>query len=290
MFLLRQQAELMRQHTQVIADSLVHLLKTCPDAVTARKELLVATRHMMSTNFRDVFRSKLDDVLDARVFVGSGRACTESLRPLGYTILAELVHHTRKTLTPHQLSKVGVALSSYSLHYELLLLNSDTQLPPVSAGSSPSRTCVQRFETCLFPQAVYTFTTITFDATLPVAVHTTCIRLLLNLVECIYPLARSTSADAGAKIKGRQLLSRILECLVTKVKHLKLQVRSSEGCVDVHVGACWDDCRRACLLLKLMPVYLLLKCCLRAAVCILIFSLLPLTADVPFTGYMAALL
>jgi hypothetical protein len=106
MFLLRQQPELMRPHTQVIADSLVHLLKTCPDAVTARKELLVATRHMMSTSFRDVFRSKLDDVLDARVFVGSGRACAESLRPLGYTILAELVHHTRKTLTPTQLSKV----------------------------------------------------------------------------------------------------------------------------------------------------------------------------------------
>ncbi len=103
-------------------------------------------------------------------------------------------------------------------------------------------------------QAVYTFSTITFDATLPVAVHTTCIRLLLNLVECIYPLARSTTADVGAKIKGRQLLSRILECLVTKVKHLKLQVckisrgqNSMGGCLDIQGGAVNDlKCLRCC--------------------------------------------
>ena len=73
-------------------------------------------------------------------------------------------------------------------------------------------------------KAVYMFTTITFDTSLPVAVHTTCIRLLLNLVECIYPLARSQLVDAATKAKGRQLLTRILECLITKVKHLKVQV------------------------------------------------------------------
>ena len=49
----------------------------------------------------------MDDMLEPRLFLGTGRACAESLRPLAYTILAEFVHHTRKTLPLHQLSKVS---------------------------------------------------------------------------------------------------------------------------------------------------------------------------------------
>ena len=37
---------------QQVADALVHLLRTCPDTVSLRKEMLVATRHMLSASFR----------------------------------------------------------------------------------------------------------------------------------------------------------------------------------------------------------------------------------------------
>eukprot|EP00798_Chlamydomonas_sp_ICE-L_P011537 gene11537-34249_t len=172
MFLLRHHPEVMRPHSQVTADSLVQLLKSCPDSVPARKELLLAMRHMMNTH-RDVFRTKLDDMLDdSHILLGSGRACVEALRPLGCTILAELLHSMRKTLSVQQLCKVcGRGILS----------------------------------------------------SLPVAVHSTCVRLLINLVEIIHPMARSINLDGSSKCKVRQLLTHVLEILLTKVKHLKGQ-------------------------------------------------------------------
>lgn len=38
----------------------------------------------------------------ARVLVGTGRACFESLRPLAYSLLAEIVHHVRGDLSLSQ--------------------------------------------------------------------------------------------------------------------------------------------------------------------------------------------
>ena len=37
-----------------------------------------------------------------RVLVGTGRACFETLRPLAYSLLAELVHHVRGDLSLSQ--------------------------------------------------------------------------------------------------------------------------------------------------------------------------------------------
>ena len=40
-----------------------------------------------------------------RVLVGSGRACFETLRPLAYSLLAELIHHVRLELTSTMVRK-----------------------------------------------------------------------------------------------------------------------------------------------------------------------------------------
>ena len=40
-----------------------------------------------------------------RVLVGSGRACFETLRPLAYSLLAELIHHVRLELTSTMVTK-----------------------------------------------------------------------------------------------------------------------------------------------------------------------------------------
>lgn len=37
-----------------------------------------------------------------RVLVGTGRACFETLRPLAYSLLAEIVHHVRANLSLSQ--------------------------------------------------------------------------------------------------------------------------------------------------------------------------------------------
>jgi prolipoprotein diacylglyceryltransferase len=43
---------------------------------------------------------KLNSLLGPfRVLVGTGRACFETLRPLAYSLLAEIVHHVRGDLS-----------------------------------------------------------------------------------------------------------------------------------------------------------------------------------------------
>lgn len=119
------------------------------------QELLVATRHVLATDFRRGFFSQIDTLLDeryvsfyfreedvgtvdqssmckplstslastwdyfgltlfydSRVLVGTGRACYETLRPLAYSLLAELIHHVRLDLTLTQV----VFLSAFSMH------------------------------------------------------------------------------------------------------------------------------------------------------------------------------
>ena len=49
--------------------------------------------------------------LSCRVLVGTGRACYETLRPLAYSLLAELIHHVRLDLSlPQVLSEPSASL------------------------------------------------------------------------------------------------------------------------------------------------------------------------------------
>ena len=89
-----------------VSSALVRGLQTCPDIVNMRKELLVATRHALTTTLRGCFYSKLDVLMDETVLVGRGKLCQAELRPLAFSMLAELVHHVRQELTIAQLSRV----------------------------------------------------------------------------------------------------------------------------------------------------------------------------------------
>ena len=85
----------------------------------ARAQLLVATRHILATDFRTGFFAQKDILLDENVLVGEGRtgtharswseqpsatltplpcAALQTLRPFAYHFLAELVHHVRLDL------------------------------------------------------------------------------------------------------------------------------------------------------------------------------------------------
>jgi transformation/transcription domain-associated protein len=120
-YLLRGYAEAILPHQEAISSSIVELLKSCPDNVAVRKELLVATRHVLSAqDFRRGFYAHLDTLLDDDVLVGTGRACYDALRPLAYSFLAELVHHMRLELSLVQIRR-AVYMFSRNVH--------DTSLP-----------------------------------------------------------------------------------------------------------------------------------------------------------------
>jgi transformation/transcription domain-associated protein len=114
-YLLQRFAEEIRVHQDTIAGSVVGLLKTCPDSVAIRKELLVATRNYLVTDFRKGFYKYVPMLLDEKVLVGKGRACYAMLRPQAYSLLAELIHHVRMDLTHAQLGHV-IYLFSRNLH------------------------------------------------------------------------------------------------------------------------------------------------------------------------------
>ncbi|KAN0059794.1 transcription-associated protein 1 [Thecaphora frezii] len=115
-YVLRGSAPVMRPFAHVLPEISVRLLKDCPpEASATRKELLVATRHVLSTEYRADFVGQVDTLLDERVLIGTGITSHETQRPLAISMLADLVHHVRQELTPQQLVRV-VHIHSQILH------------------------------------------------------------------------------------------------------------------------------------------------------------------------------
>jgi len=106
-------AYLLRGYSQQLTDFLptlpnivVRLLQDCPrEKSGARKELLVAIRHIINFNFRKIFLSTIDQLLDERTLIGDGLTVYENMRPLAYSMLADLIHHVREALSPAQIRK-----------------------------------------------------------------------------------------------------------------------------------------------------------------------------------------
>jgi transformation/transcription domain-associated protein len=173
-YLLRGYSEAIQPHQESISQSIVELLKTCPDNVSTRKELLVATRHVLSAQeFRRGFYTHIDTLLDEAVLVGTGRACFDSLRPLAYSFLAELVHHMRLELSLPQIRRT-----------------------------------------------VYMFSRNVQDASLPLSIQMTCVRLMHHLVESIFRRRNDPSQAADARAN----LIRILDATVSKFRTIRPQV------------------------------------------------------------------
>ncbi|KAL6498032.1 hypothetical protein OROGR_028429 [Orobanche gracilis] len=169
-YLLKSFADYIKQHEESICKSIVNLLVTCSDSVSIRKELLVALKHVLGTDFKRGLFPLIDTLLDERVLVGTGRACFETLRPLAYSLLAEIVHHVRGDLSLSQLSRI-----------------------------------------------IYLFSSNMHDASLSLSIHTTCARLMLNLVEPIF----EKGVDQVSMDEARTLLGRILDAFVGKFNTFK---------------------------------------------------------------------
>jgi transformation/transcription domain-associated protein len=105
-YLLRVYAQQLTEFLPTLPDIVVRLLKDCPREKSAsRKELLVAIRHIINFNFRKIFLKKIDELLDEKTLIGDGLTVYETMRPLAYSMLADLIHHVRDQLDPHQIRK-----------------------------------------------------------------------------------------------------------------------------------------------------------------------------------------
>jgi transformation/transcription domain-associated protein len=131
-YLLRGFADQMKPYEDRIATNVVSLMTSCPrESIGTRKELMVATRHILATDFRKGFFRHVDSLLDERILMGSHRHSDQTIiRPLGYSTLADLVLHVRSMLTLKQLSKV-VCMFSRVLHDSSMKLPVSIQLTAV---------------------------------------------------------------------------------------------------------------------------------------------------------------
>ena len=115
-YILRSYTTLLRPYQNQIPDFVLRLLRECPaESSATRKELLVATRHILSTDFRTSFVPKIDLLLNEKVLVGTGVTAHDTLRPLAYSMLADLIHHIRAELSASQLSRT-IYIYSRNLH------------------------------------------------------------------------------------------------------------------------------------------------------------------------------
>lgn len=109
----------MRPHRDALADSVVSLMKHCPrDVLSTRREMLLAAKQIIATEFRKGFFRHIDVMMDERIIAGGGErysAADQSLRPMGYSVVADLIQHARNAMTPAQLGR-AVRLYTHVLH------------------------------------------------------------------------------------------------------------------------------------------------------------------------------
>ena len=73
-YLLRGYSDEIKPYEERLAANVVALMSTCPrESISTRKELLVATRHLLNSDFRTGFFGHVDKLLDERVLIGSSQ-------------------------------------------------------------------------------------------------------------------------------------------------------------------------------------------------------------------------
>ena len=115
---------------------ILSLLSGCPPEVAGtRKEMLIAARHILSTELKIKFVPHMEQLFNEvcktctrrkvifqqmdekvtilfilqNVLLGKGWTVHESLRPLAYSTLADLVHHVRQHLPHADLARAAQA-------------------------------------------------------------------------------------------------------------------------------------------------------------------------------------
>lgn len=115
-------SDFLQNYVGFIPDLIIRLLQDCPSELSsARKELLHATRHILSTNYKRLFLPKLDYLFDEDVLIGSGFTTHETLRPLAYSTVADFIHNVRAELQLGDIEKTIQLYTGYLLDQSLAL-------------------------------------------------------------------------------------------------------------------------------------------------------------------------
>jgi len=119
-YIIRIYQETVAQQAALMVKGILGLLTLCPMEVAhLRKELLIASRHILATDLRLQFIPFMERLFDENLLFGKGWTTNESLRPLAYSTLADLVHHVRQHLPMTDLAR-AVHLFAKNVHDESL--------------------------------------------------------------------------------------------------------------------------------------------------------------------------
>ncbi|KAG9509570.1 Transformation/transcription domain-associated protein, partial [Fragariocoptes setiger] len=121
-YIVRLYQEVISLHSAQLVRGMLMLFRDCPNEVSSlRRELLAAARHVFATNLKFKFVPHIESFFDEDLLIGRGWTAYESLRPIAYNTLADLVHHVRASLT---LKDLAAAINTFSKN-----LHDDT-IPP----------------------------------------------------------------------------------------------------------------------------------------------------------------
>ena len=119
-YIIRIYQDAVAQQAALMVKGILGLLTLCPMEVAhLRKELLIASRHILATDLRLQFIPQMERLFDENLLFGKGWTTNESLRPLAYSTLADLVHHVRQHLPMADLAR-AVHLFAKNVHDESL--------------------------------------------------------------------------------------------------------------------------------------------------------------------------
>ncbi|XP_049825027.1 transcription-associated protein 1 isoform X2 [Aethina tumida] len=119
-YIIKLYQEVVQNHAPMMVQGMLGLLTLCPMEVAhLRRELLIAARHILATELRNQFVPHMERLFDEDILLGRGWTTHESLRPLAYSTLADLVHHVRQQLPLSDLTK-AVHLFSKNVHDDSL--------------------------------------------------------------------------------------------------------------------------------------------------------------------------
>nr|CAH7738958.1 unnamed protein product [Callosobruchus chinensis] len=119
-YIIKMYQDVVQTHSTKMVQGMLGLLTLCPQEVAhLRRELLIAARHILATDLRNNFVPHMEKLFDEDVLLGRGWTTHESLRPLAYSTLADLVHHVRQQLSLADLTR-AVHLFSKNVHDDTL--------------------------------------------------------------------------------------------------------------------------------------------------------------------------
>ncbi|KDQ64542.1 hypothetical protein JAAARDRAFT_28186 [Jaapia argillacea MUCL 33604] len=107
-YVLRSIPEQYDTYGETVIIAALRLLQDCPStSMTARRDLLIVLRHLLSTPYRRALVPKLDQLFDENILLGRGVGAKEMLRASGYGSVADFSLQCRAELTTIQLTRIS---------------------------------------------------------------------------------------------------------------------------------------------------------------------------------------